>query len=68
MIVINTTVLTLVQSGLSDVGGKGLSDGVTQLTTLVDNHLDNEAEVCHLLLLLLFLFKNYLFISSISLV
>ncbi len=47
--------LTLVECGLCDVGGECLGDGVAQLAALVDDHLDDEAQVCHIISLFIFL-------------
>ena len=40
---------TLVQGGLRNVGCKGLGNRIAQLAATVDDHFNDEAEVCHFL-------------------
>jgi len=41
----------LVENGLRNVGGQRLSDRIVELPALVDDHLDDVAQVCHFLLI-----------------
>jgi len=39
--------LTRIKRSLRNVGSESLGDRVADFPTLVDDHLDDEAEVCH---------------------
>jgi len=41
----------LVENGLRNVGSQRLSDWIVELPALVDDHLDDVAQVCHFLLI-----------------